>query len=130
MPGRTIQAAPLLAVLVGVGCADPVAEVERFRAFESTTFGFLQDGRTTRQEALLKLGGPTGSFEGERILTYEFARGPGGGWIRAVPLGAGEWQMGVPPRSCSLVLVFGPEGVLVRHSLVGGPEPPSTPAGS
>lgn len=31
---------------------------------------FLQVGKTTREEVLLKLGQPSASFEHERILTY------------------------------------------------------------
>lgn len=127
----TIRLALLLGLLLGLGCVDPVAEAERFKTFEATTLGFLQDGRTTREEVVLKLGHPLGTFEGGRILTYEFARGPRGEWVPAASLGVGAWQLGVPPWPCSLVLVFGPDGVLARHSLVRGPQaPPAPPAGS
>jgi len=48
-----------------LGCADPSVAIEKFRAFETETLSFLQDGRTTRQEILLQLGTPASRFEGD-----------------------------------------------------------------
>ena len=82
---------------------------------------FLQEGRTTREEVLLRLGTPNGQFEGERILTYTFRKRPDG-WLRE----GRSWDdnkkrfkyTGWAGFPHNLVLVFGAEGVLTRSSMV------------
>ena len=37
---------------------------------------FLEDGVTTKKEAILELGFPSGKFEEERILTYRLSNDP------------------------------------------------------
>lgn len=101
-----------------LACSDPSIAIEKFRAFETGTLGALQDGRTTRQEILLKFGTPSATFEGERILTYDFVRDPQGEWRRVGTVLISDWRFNFIPGSCSLVLVFGPDGLLVRHGLV------------
>lgn len=44
---------------------------------------FLEDGRTTREDALLALGDPSASYETGRILTYRLARDDGGYFLVA-----------------------------------------------
>jgi outer membrane protein assembly factor BamE (lipoprotein component of BamABCDE complex) len=90
----------------------------RFHAFESATLAPLQDGKTTRQDVLLRLGTPSARFEGDRLLTYDFVRGAGGQWQRVTTVSTSEWMYPYVPGSCSLVLVFRPDGVLERHTLV------------
>ena len=61
----------LLAVLLG-GCS--TARVQPFtieQVTDSKLLSAIQDGVTTREEVLLRLGSPSTQFEGERILTYE-----------------------------------------------------------
>ena len=77
----------------------------------SDLLSFIRDGATTREEVLLKLGTPSAEFEGQRILTYE---------IRIDKKGEAHL---IPPLRYrlyhNLVLVFGPDAVLEKHSLVG-----------
>ena len=106
-----------LALAMGLGCLDPAVVQERLRTFEAGVLEGIQDGRTTRQEVLLRLGGPSAVFEEGRILTYDFVMEPSGEWQRVGTIAAGGWSYDWP-RTASLVLVFGPEDRLVRHNLV------------
>jgi hypothetical protein len=79
---------------------------------------YLQEGKTTREEALLHLGTPTADFEKGRILTYRIGQdGEGGIFVR--PRQAG---LGVPQNALiaefSLVLVFDDKGLLKKQKLV------------
>ena len=115
-----------LALALGLACVDPSASLEKARTFEARLLEPVQDGRTTRQEVLLRLGTPSSTFEGGRILTYDFLADPDGEWRRVGSSGANDWAY-PHPRTASLVLVFGPDDRLVRHSLVKDPcqaEPP------
>ena len=106
-----------LGLVLGIGCADPAVVQERTRVFEAGLLSSIQDGRTTRQEALLQLGTPAASFEGGRILTFDFILDASGEWRRMGSGPQAELQYG-RGRASSLVLVFGPDDRLVRHSLV------------
>ncbi|HJV89719.1 MAG TPA: hypothetical protein VJ623_05385 [Holophagaceae bacterium] len=107
-----------------LGCDDPSFTLQKFQEFQQGVLGFLEEGRTTRQEVLLRLGTPASAFEGERILTYDFVRQADGGWHRVGATTSSEWRYGYVPGACSLVLVFSPEGILLRRSLVRDQEPP------
>ncbi len=74
---------------------------------------FLQDGKTTKEETLLKLGQPSATLESEKYLTYRVGQDTKQGYflLDRAPMG---WA-GV---KYSLVLVFDPQGVLQKHSLV------------
>jgi hypothetical protein len=90
--------------------------------------GFLVDGQTTREEVLLTLGMPSAQFEGERILTFVLYADPATQQMRLVPREAvtheqnPRWKYSAPDLA-SLVLVFGTDNVLDRHSLVMGSSP-------
>jgi hypothetical protein len=75
---------------------------------------FVQDGRTTREEIMLKLGQPSASFEQERILTYRIGHDPAQGYYLVAPNQLRQWQ----DVRHSLVLVFDGGGVLLKHTLV------------
>lgn len=80
---------------------------------------FLEPGRTTREEVLLKLGQPSGSFEQEKILTYRLGQyGEEGYFIIApkvfIPAQGASWQN----VNFSLVIVFDEQGRLRKHELV------------
>lgn len=106
------------AALLAGGCVPPVLQVAGPDASPGF-LAFLQDGRTTREEALLRLGTPNARLEGERILTYAYSARAD--WAREGRVRGGRGE-GVPGYYRgpvhSLVLVFGTDGVLVRHSLV------------
>ena len=87
---------------------------------QTASVAFLSDGKTTREEVLLRLGTPSAHLEGERVLTYAFSRNAAGAWGPAGRRWGHAQKMPVfsdHPIS-SLVLVFAADGRLVRHSLV------------
>jgi hypothetical protein len=68
---------------------------------------------------LLRLGEPSASFEGERILTYRVGRTEAGErWLVARAVLAGPPKRAGPAGLESLVLVFAPDGTLEKHALV------------
>ncbi len=136
MTHRLTNGMGLLGLSALLGCLNPTAAQEKFRAFEASTLDFLADGATPRQEILLRLGAPTGRFENDRILTYDFVRDQTGEWRRVGAASYSDWRLHVIPGSCSLVLVFRADGLLERHTVVldrewpaaaPPPEKPETP---
>lgn len=114
-----LPAAGLLALL---GCTPPLLRQAEADQIHTGRLAFLADGRTTREEVLLRLGTPSARFEGERVLTYAFRTGPSGDWI---PDAREIGGLGQPPEyrhpdggTHNLVLVFGTDARLLRHSLV------------
>jgi hypothetical protein len=112
-----------MAVLIfSAGCAatPKIQLVSDERLIRSDLLSFIRDGMITREEVLLKLGTPSAQFEGQRILTYSILLDKDGkahlfwpGPSNLVKLTHKE------PVIYSLVLVFGPNGLLEKHSLVG-----------
>lgn len=109
------------------GCTPPVLRQAAPQEIHLDRLAFLADGKTTREEVLLRLGTPSNHFEGERILTYAFSRSSTGGWVREGRSRAGSTTMARTDhflsayrsyRVCNLVLAFAGDGRLVRHSLV------------
>jgi hypothetical protein len=94
------------------GCATPAGVTP-----DPQQLAFLQDGATARSEALLRLGEPSGFFEGERILTWRIAGdAKRGRWVQGRAAALGEPAKLVAKES--LVLVFDEHGILERHALV------------
>lgn len=83
---------------------------------------FLQIGKSTREEVLLRLGQPSASFEHERILTYRIGEDPEQGryvvtpQAQVVPAWRAETVWGWVRYS--LVLVFDDLGRLQTKKLV------------
>jgi hypothetical protein len=116
-----------LGLALGVACVSPGVRQEKARTFEVGLLGPLQDGRTTRQEVLLRLATPSSTFEEGRILIYDYVLDPDGEWRRTGVGRTSDWSY-PHPRTSSLVLVFGPDDRLVRHSLVRDPRQPDPAA--
>ena len=74
---------------------------------------FLADGATRREDALLRLGQPSSTLQGERVLTWRIGE-DGGGYF----LDPGAVRPVLPYRAYSLVLIFDDAGLLRRHALV------------
>jgi hypothetical protein len=104
-----------VAAALALGCRTPTVLGARTDLLARPELAFLHDGVTTRADALLVLGEPAAAFEGERVLTWQLERrGDGSLRVRLPrngPFEAASWQT-------SLVLIFGEEGVLARHSVV------------
>jgi len=113
-----LLAVPL--VFLATGCATPkIQTADPQLLFKSDLLSFVQDGITTREEVILKLGIPSAQIEGEKILLYQLRADQDGKWHLVAPLwnastGLRTWREG----TCSLVLVFGGNGILQKHSLV------------
>ena len=110
----------LLNLGLGLSCVGPAVMQEKTRVFETELLSSFQDGRTTRQDVLLRFGTPSASFEGGRILTFDFVVNISGEWQRVGNAVVSEWLYPLPSTS-SLVLVFGPDDRLLRHRLVTAP---------
>ncbi len=114
----TVSAVSL--IILATGCATPkVQPADPQLLFKSDLLSFLGDGVTTREEVVLKLGIPSAQMEGEKILMYQLKVDENGKWRLVAP----RWNPGTGLRAwsegtCSLVLVFGENGVLQKHSLV------------
>ena len=136
MKGTTYQKKSLLlsftmffigiTVLVS-GCATPLIKPIDKMDF-SDRLQFLINGTTTREDVLLKLGEPSGRFEGERILTYMLSVDDKRD-LRVLPrpLAVSRTDPRVyelDPMVCSLVLVFQSNNLLEKSELVcSGDEP-------
>ena len=68
---------------------------------ESERFGYLQDGKITRQEIIDRLGNPHHSYENKRIVIYSWFDEKSGGHIKY-----------------DIVLIFNENDILERHSVV------------
>lgn len=101
-----------------LGCTPPVLQQAESSFPHTGGLAFLEDGRTTREEVLWRLGTPNAHFEGERILTYALSKLPDGRWARRGRQQALAWGPAYLHPTESLVLFFGPDGRLLRHSLV------------
>lgn len=118
--GRPLPPGLLLGLALLAGCTPPQLRLAEPAEPLPEQLAFLSDGRTTREVVLLRLGTPSAHLEGERILTYAFSWGAAGAWT---PVGrrwdpAQKMPLYSQGRISSLVLVFGPDGRLVRHGLV------------
>jgi hypothetical protein len=103
------------------GCATP-----KIKPIEKTDFSdrlqFLVNGITTREDVLLKLGEPSGRFEGERILTYMLSIDDNKD-LRVLPRPLAVSRTdpriyNLNPMVCSLVLVFRNDNILEKSGLV------------
>jgi hypothetical protein len=103
MPFRSIL---VIASAILTGCASqPLGR--------SDLLAFLADGATPREDVLLKLGEPSASYEGSRILAYRLKKDEGG-YILLAHGGPKRWY-GV---GYNLMLAFDSAGILRRHTIV------------
>ena len=111
------------------GCATVVAQLEP--QLVSERLPFVQDGRTSKEEVFRRLGEPDNRYEGGRILTYIMCYVPGPKWFpwgnyplsppSSEPLlthQKGEALRCLPERTNTRILVFGPDDLVERHSVV------------
>jgi hypothetical protein len=106
-----------VALLLVLGCETPVTRpVEDLLGADC--LAFVRDGHTTREDVILRLGIPSAEFEDGRILTYAL-RLDEEDQLQVIALQPGTTQLSRwCPGVYSLVLVFGRDGRLERHSLV------------
>ncbi len=99
-----MRRAALLLLLALIGCGEGIGRAD--------LLDFLVDNSTRKQDAVLRLGAPSNSFEQQRILTWRIARADHGYAVQT------DNSRLFVNADFSLVLVFGPDGILQRHALV------------
>lgn len=117
--GLVTSGCVLLVLLAGCATATTT------RSPGESLLDFLEDGKTSREMVIRRLGGPARTFEGGRILTYRMAeRKTGQYYPRKLDFVRDE--VGKPSSTrpnwdgttFSLVLIFDERNVLQKHSLV------------
>ena len=102
----------IVTALLVAGCAVSTVAPETQQVVNEA-LPFIRDGKTPRKEILSRLGEPDYRHEGGRILAYKM-------WMCAMeeqrPLIA-ETRCR-EPGTYNLVLVFGPNNLVERHSMV------------
>ena len=110
--GLLLKVCLVVMILLAAGCAASTVAPQD-QQFVSERLPFLRDGKTSRKEVLTRLGAPDYRHEGGRILAYKM-------WMCAVevqqPLS--EEIRCRDPGTYNLILVFGPNNLVERHSLV------------
>jgi hypothetical protein len=101
----------VLCTLLLFGCAAAPPPVTG----RSDLVSFVEDGKTSRIDAVSKLGSAYASYEGDRILIWRMTKDAGGYVVASQHVQPGQPQW-VP--NYELVLVFDAEGVVKRHALV------------
>jgi hypothetical protein len=108
--------------LLLAACTSYVAPVKDSATLEQ--FAFLQQGRTTRDEVLARLGTPSVTYEDGRIASYPIYRTKSGrltvtsAEADSAPPGLYARPHGGPERPYTLILVYDGAGTLERRSLV------------
>lgn len=120
--GKSPRILIIAITLASVGCATPkVTQLPSVPMIEAEIADYTVNGKTTREEVLLKFGTPSAHFENKRILTYQFRIDQNGQAILFWPRKSEihpmftHWNKEV----YSLVLVFDQNGVLEKHQLIG-----------
>lgn len=105
-PRACIRVLASLCVLTSLtSCGTPLHHIAEEQAAKRA--GFVQVSRTTRDEVVRRLGPPGSEFEDGRIAAY------------ALRDSDGKLQLaGTASPDFYLMLVYSPEGVVVRRSLV------------
>lgn len=73
---------------------------------------FIQDGRTTRDQVLIRLGIPSSTYERDRILAYRVRKSSGGYEL------LGRQEASWAGVHYDLMLAFDGDGLLRQHALV------------
>ena len=117
---RRSAAIGFLIILLLSGCAET-----RLQTVDDATvqqqLALLEDGRTTKEDILLKFGIPSSQFEGEKILTYRLRFNQKENRFEVVSREVDrrdprftEWIQ----TEYNLVLVFDEKHILQKHSML------------
>jgi hypothetical protein len=109
-----------LIILLLSGCAET-----RLQTVDDATLqqqlALLEDGKTTKEDILLKFGIPSAHFEGERILTYRLRYNQKESRFEVISVEVdrrdprfAEWMQ----TEYNLVLVFDEKHILQKHSML------------
>jgi outer membrane protein assembly factor BamE (lipoprotein component of BamABCDE complex) len=117
---RRLAAICFMILLLLSGCAET-----RLQTVDDATLqqqlALLEDGKTTKEDILLKFGIPSSQFEGERILTYRLRFNQKENRFEVVSREVdrrdprfAEWMQ----TEYNLVLVFDEKHILQKHSML------------
>jgi hypothetical protein len=117
---RQSAAIGFLIILLLSGCAET-----RLQTVDDATLqqqlALLEDGKTTKEDILLKFGIPSSQFEGEKILTYRLRFNQKENRFEVVSREVdrrdprfAEWMQ----TEYNLVLVFDERHILQKHSML------------
>lgn len=112
-------------LLVLQGCATPETQLIEDQA-DSLRIPFIRDGMVSRREIMGRFGPPASTYENGRIITYWMIENDEGALEvitkNATAIDLQRWRTRRNGQSTTgyhnLVLVFGEDDVLERHSLV------------
>ena len=117
---RRITAMGFLILLLLSGCAETKLQTLDDSVLQQQ-LALLEDGKTTKQDILLRFGIPSAQFEGERILTYRLRFNQKGNRFEVISREVdrrdprfAEWMQ----TEYNLVLVFDDKHVLQKHSML------------
>jgi len=90
------------------------------KSIQDKWLSFIEDGKTTKDEILLKLGKPSGEFEGGRIFTYTMSFSEEDGFrVNYEREFIYPYQKySVSKAKYNLVLVFKENNILSKHNLL------------
>jgi outer membrane protein assembly factor BamE (lipoprotein component of BamABCDE complex) len=117
---RRITATGFLILLLLSGCAETKLQTLDDSVLQQQ-LALLEDGKTTKQDILLKFGIPSLQFEGERILTYRLRFNQKENRFEVISREVdrldprfAEWMR----TEYNLVLVFDDKHILQKHSML------------
>jgi len=117
---RRITAMGFLILLLLSGCAETKLQTLDDSVLQQQ-LALLEDGKTTKQDILLKFGIPSCQFEGERILTYRLRFNQKENRFDVISREVdrldprfAEWMQ----TEYNLVLVFDDKHILQKHSML------------
>jgi len=117
---RRITAMGFLILLLLSGCAETKLQTLDDLALQQQ-LALLEDGKTTKQDILLRFGIPSAQFEGERIFTYRLRYYQDKNRFEVIAREVdrkdprfAEWMQ----TEYNLVLVFDDKHILQKHSML------------
>jgi outer membrane protein assembly factor BamE (lipoprotein component of BamABCDE complex) len=117
---RRFAAIGFLILLVLSGCAETGLQTVDDSILQQQ-LSLLEDGKTTKQDILLKFGIPSSQFEGERIFTYRLRFNTNENRFEVISREVdrrdprfAEWMQ----TEYNLVLVFDEKHILQKHSML------------
>jgi len=117
---RRFAAIGFLILLVLSGCAETRLQTVDDSILQQQ-LSLLEDGKTTKQDILLKFGIPSSQFEGERIFTYRLRFNTNENRFEVISREVdrrdprfAEWMQ----TEYNLVLVFDDKHILQKHSML------------
>jgi hypothetical protein len=111
MQSRWVGVAGIIAALVAACLPSPEDS-------EEATFRWLQPGKNTQEEVVLRLGMPRDAYEAERVFVYPLAACQAQWWISTAEDLRGTFPCAGSGGFYDLVIVFDADGTVATRSIV------------